>query len=55
VIGFAQKHTLLRPRDLTEAGLPKDYLYQLAKAGVLQQVGRGLYRWPDKAVSQHQS
>lgn len=55
VIEFAKKHTLVRPRDLTEAGLPKDYLYQLAKAGVLQQVGRGLYRWPDKEISQHQS
>lgn len=55
VIEFARKHTLVRPRDLNNAGLPKDYLYQLTKAGVLQQVGRGLYRWPGKDVSPHQS
>lgn len=54
-IEFAKKHTLVRPRDLSAAGLPKDYLYQLAKVGVLQQVGRGLYRWSGKDVSQHQS
>lgn len=55
VIQFAKKHTLVRPRDLKEAGLPRDYLYQLARAGVLEQVGRGLYHWPDREVSHYQS
>jgi len=55
VIEFAKKHSLVRPRDLIEVGLPKDYLYQLAKAGVLQKIGRGLYQWPGKEISQYQS
>jgi len=55
VIEFTKQNTLVRPRDLISAGLPKDYLHQLAKAGVLEQVGRGLYRWPGTEVSQYQS
>lgn len=55
VIEFAKQNTLIRPRDLSKAGLPKDYLHQLTKAGVLEQVGRGLYRWPDNEISQYQS
>ena len=55
VIKIARKNTLVRPRDLAAMGLPKDYLYQLAKAGVLEQVGRGLYRWPGVETNEHQS
>ncbi len=55
VIEFAKQNALIRPRDLAKASLPKDYLHQLANAGVLEQVGRGLYRWPDTEISQYQS
>lgn len=48
VIDYAREHGLIRPCDLSEAGLPRDYLYKLARAGVLEQVGRGLYRWPEQ-------
>jgi predicted transcriptional regulator of viral defense system len=55
VIEFAKKHTLVRPRDLERAGLPKDYLYQLAMEGVIVKVGRGLYQWPETDSGSHQA
>lgn len=55
VIKFVKKHTLVRPCDLKVAGLPRDYLYQLAKTGDVKRVGRGLYQWPDKDIEHHQS
>ena len=54
-IRYAKKHTLVRPCDIAREGLPREYLYQLAKAGILERVGRGLYRWPDKEINHHQS
>jgi predicted transcriptional regulator of viral defense system len=37
-------HGLLRPRDLAEAGLRGAVLWELAREGVVERVGRGLYR-----------
>lgn len=55
VIEFAKKNTLVRPQDLKRAGLPRDYLNQLAREGVVIRVGRGLYKWPDSDMGYHQS
>ena len=55
VVKIVKKHTLVRPRDLEAVGLPRDYLYQLAKTGVLKRIGRGLYSWPGKEIRHHQS
>lgn len=55
VIKFIQAQSVVRPRDLTERGLPKDYLYILEKEGIIERVGRGLYQWPDKDLGRHQS
>lgn len=55
VIDFAKQHAVVRPRDLVQIGLPKDYLNQLTQDGVLVKVGRGLYQWPDRDISTHQS
>ncbi len=55
VIRLAQELPVIRPRDLQERGLPKDYLYQLAQAGVIDRLGRGLYQWPNKDLGRHQS
>ncbi len=48
VIDFIRKHSVVRPKDLTDVGLPRDYLYQLAQEGVIERVGRGLYQWPGR-------
>ena len=55
VIEFVKKRSMVRPRDLEKAGLPKMYLSQLARQGVLEKVGRGLYRWPMADISEHHS
>lgn len=55
VINFVEERSVVRPRDLKEHGLPKDYLYMLAKEGVIEQVGRGLYQWPGRDLGRHQS
>lgn len=46
---------VIRPRDLQEHGLPRDYLYILEKEGVIDRIGRGLYQWPNSNFGQYQS
>ena len=48
-----QQRGLIRPRDLTERGLPTVALTRLVRQGRLQRVGRGLYALPDRPVSEH--
>lgn len=55
LIKLIQARSVVRPRDLAECGLPKDYLYILEKEGVIERVGRGLYQWPNKDLGRHQS
>ena len=55
VINFIREHSVVRPKDLTDVGLPRDYLYQLAQEGVIERVGRGLYQWPDRDPGRHHS
>lgn len=55
VLDLLDKNDVLRPSDLVAEGLPKDYLYQLTQQGVIERVGRGLYRRPSGELSQWQS
>ncbi len=55
VIRLARTLPVIRPRDLSERGLPKDYLYLLAEEGIIDRIGRGLYQWPEKDLGRHQS
>ena len=55
VIDLVRGQSLIRPRDLKEHGLPKDYLYILAQEGVIERIGRGLYQWPNKDLGRHHS
>lgn len=55
VITLAMQRGVIRPRDVLAEGLPKDYLNLLAREGVLVKLGRGLYQWPGREVSRHQS
>jgi predicted transcriptional regulator of viral defense system len=55
VIDLVQALPIVRPKDLNQYNLPKDYLYILAKEGVIEKIGRGLYQWPDKDLGRHQS
>lgn len=55
VINVVRSQSVVRPKDLKELGLPKDYLYRLEKEGVIDRVGRGLYQWPEKDLGRSQS
>jgi len=55
VINIVRSQSIVRPKDLNELGLPRDYLYLLEKEGVIVRIGRGLYQWPDKDLGRHQS
>lgn len=55
VIDLVRGQSVIRPRDLKEHGLPKDYLYVLAQEGVIERIGRGLYQWPNKDLGRHHS
>ncbi len=46
VINLVQAQSIVRP---------KDYLYSLAREGVIERIDRGLYQWPDKDIGRHQS
>lgn len=53
ILDLAAKRGLIRPRDLTERGLPTVALTRLVRQGRLQREGRGLYAPPDRPVSEH--
>ncbi len=55
VIQLIQALAVVRPKDLQERGLPKDYLYILAREGIIERIGRGLYQWPEKDLGRNQS
>ena len=55
VIKLIHTQSVVRPRDLIKNNLPKDYLYILAKEGIIERVGRGLYQWPNRDMGRHQS
>ena len=55
VIDLVRRQPVIRPRDLKQHGLPKDYLYILAREGVIERVGRGLYQWPNTDLGRHHS
>lgn len=42
----------VRARDLDDAGIPRAYLKRLCARGLLEQVGRGLYRLADAPVTE---
>lgn len=46
---------MLRPSDLDAISTPRVVLTRMTKAGLLEKVGRGLYRLPDSTGSEHES
>lgn len=51
VVDLERHKGLLRPRDLAEAGIARQYLHIAHKRGLIERVGRGLYRVPGELVS----
>ena len=55
VINLVRAKSIVRPRDLKELGLAKDYLYILAREGIIERVGRGHYQWPNNDLGRYQT
>ena len=54
-LSLARRKGLLRARDLKARGLPTVVLTRLIKSGEIERVARGVYRLPDRPLSEHQS
>ena len=55
VMTLVRRAGVLRPRDLTRHGIPRQYLFRLQHRGQLQKVGRGLYMANETHVTEHHS
>jgi len=55
VLGLASQKGLLRASDLDAIAAPRVVLTRLMAAGLLEKVGRGLYRLPGSMGSEHES
>jgi hypothetical protein len=55
VLDLASQKGLLRASDLDAIDAPRVVLTRLTAAGLLEKVGRGLYRLPDSQGSEHES
>lgn len=54
ILDLAQRKGLLRAGDLSTIGAPRVMLTRLTAAGMLDRVGRGLYRLPSHPGSEHE-
>jgi predicted transcriptional regulator of viral defense system len=43
LLGLTRRVGVLRPRDLAEKGIPREYLRRLLQDGLLERTGRGIY------------
>ena len=55
VLDLARQQGLLRAVDLDAIGAPRVVLTRLTTAGLLDRIGRGLYRLPNHPVSENES
>lgn len=46
---------VLRPRDLSERGIPREYLIRMLNRGLVQRHGRGIYTLADADAGEQQS
>jgi predicted transcriptional regulator of viral defense system len=53
VLALARDRGVLRPRDLQPLGIPRSVLGRLVEDGLLERVGRGLYRSPQAELGPH--
>ena len=51
ILELAEAKGILRPKDVQEEGLPRQYVYRLYEQGKLEKISRGLYKLPEKQFS----
>src|SRR5271156_2685613 len=52
---LVQKRTLVRPKELKGLSVSRSHLWNLAKAGKIERVGRGLYRAKEAPISTNET
>lgn len=52
ILELVRNHGVLRPRDLEEYKLPREYLRRLCAKGILRRVARGLYTLENAEVNE---
>lgn len=55
VLDLAERRSLLRARDVTDAGIPSMVLSRMVRAGQIQRVSHGVYAPLERDVSEHVS
>jgi len=55
VLALARRHGVLRPRDLSAHGIPREYLIRLLQQGQLERPARGIYVLADADPGEHRS
>lgn len=55
VLQLFKDRGLLRPRDLDVIGIPREVLRRLCRQGLIERVGHGLYRQPNRPFSENQT
>jgi predicted transcriptional regulator of viral defense system len=52
---FMRTRRIIRPRDLDQLRIPRNYLGRFVRKGLLTRLQRGLYASPDRNLSEYQS
>jgi predicted transcriptional regulator of viral defense system len=55
ILELFRRYKVLRPRDLSEHGIPREYLIRLHEKGLIERPTRGNYILANAAPSEHQS
>lgn len=53
LIEYTQRKGIVRARELKKLGIPTIYLTRLVREGLIERINRGLYRFPDAAITEH--
>lgn len=55
ILALAAKRQILRSKDASALGVPRNYLSRLVQQGLLKRIGRGIYAAPSSPFSEHSS
>src|ERR1700691_2927042 len=55
ILRYIGKHGMVRPRDIEDIGLPREYLIRLHRQGKIDRSGRGIYTLSDANVTERHS
>jgi predicted transcriptional regulator of viral defense system len=53
ILDLIEAKQVIRPKDLSALGIPGQYLSQMAKAGLIEKIDRGLYASPNRELNEN--